>query len=651
MQGTLDHRRAPTGAASVLLSLALGVACAFAVPDADASCFINPDPQAQQLQLLVSRDAAKVVTAAQAKIDELKRSAPTRSAAFYAVLADAYSTLELDREARRTASIGLVLAPRVDDPVHLDLLATYSKNIYDSAGLAAAVTDIETVHRTVERGSLADVCLSISLGDLQHRQDRDDLAVGSLTRAYRASATSNMAAQRVLAAASLANVLSGLGDVPQALALNQEVIDWDMEHELWLDLSVTRFLRGHMYQRLRDYPSAITEFLEARQLSTQLKDHQGVAFADLRLCQAQVELQYWSTARKHCENALGIFKAAQSNDVIKEAQALIARIDLNQGRAARALAILDAVLDKGGSDLPPHKVAMLYQWRAQANAALKHHEQAYADLDEYVRRYVEVNDAERNAQSVALRARFETDREIERNAALKGELARQQAQLQWTIVGIVAGAFVIVLLTYILIISTRHRRELSRLASQDGLTGVPNRRRIVELATRALDDARARQEPLTIGLIDLDHFKVINDRCGHAVGDHVLKEFARLGRELLRGADIFGRWGGEEFLVVLPNTTLDAALMVVERLRLAALAIQLPSAGAGLRVSISAGLASYEEGMKTLDNIVAEADAALYESKERGRDIVSIADESVRMASTSVRQALHRAGAVRVSNL
>jgi diguanylate cyclase (GGDEF)-like protein len=298
--------------------------------------------------------------------------------------------------------------------------------------------------------------------------------------------------------------------------------------------------------------------------------------------------------------------------------------------------------------MPPHKIATLYQWRAQANAALKRHEQAYADLEEYVRRYVEVNDAERNAQSAALRARFETDREIERNASLQRELERQKNQLQWTIVGSVAGACVIVLLTYILIISTRHRQELSRLASQDSLTGMPNRRSIVELATQALEHARARQQPLTIGLIDLDHFKVINDRCGHAVGDHVLKEFARVGRELLRGSDIFGRWGGEEFLVALPNTTLDAALVIVERLRLAALAIQLPASGTDLRVSISAGLASFEEGMETLDNVVAEADAALYEAKERGRDVVTIADESFRMASTGIRQALRRAGAVSV---
>lgn len=629
-----------------MLSLSCAVAGCFGAASAGAGCLTNTDPEANKLQLLVSQDPAKVVPLAQAKIDELERSAPSRSAAFYAVLADAYTALELDREARRVASIGLVLAPRVDDPVHLSLLTSYSENIYDSAGLATAVSDIESAQRSVERGSLADVCLSITLGQLQHRQDRDDHAVATLTRAYRTSTALDMSRQRVLAAAALANVVSGLGDLPQALALNQEVIDWDTENKAWLDLSVTRFLRGQIHQRMRDYPNAITELREARRLSVHLKDRQGIAFADIRLCQAHIELANWDEAQKHCQSALQIFRETESNDMVKETLALTARIDLNRGRAATALATLNGVLEKDGADMPPNKIALLYRWRAQANAALKRHEQAYADLAEYVRRYVAVNDAERNAQSAAIRARFETDREIERNASLKRELARQQTTLHWTIVGIVAGAFVIVLLTYILIISMRHRRELGRLASLDSLTGVPNRRNIVESATLALEDATTHQQPLTIGLIDLDHFKVINDRCGHAVGDHVLKEFAHVGRELLRASDIFGRWGGEEFLVVLPNTSLDAAHVIVERLRVAALEIQLPASGEGLRVSISAGLASYEKGKKTLDNIVAEADAALYEAKERGRDVVTIADESLRMASTGVRQALHRAGAV-----
>jgi diguanylate cyclase (GGDEF)-like protein len=631
MSGGFGSRRSRTGTAGTLLALAL----CFGASDASAACLTNPDPEARQLQLLVRQDAAKVVKAAQARIDELEASAPERTAAFYAVLADAYSTLELDREARRTASVGLVLAPKIDDPVHLDLLQSFAANIYDSAGLASAVAELEFAQRAVPRGSVADVCLSITLGGLQHRQDRDDLAIVTLTRAYRASMTPDMTVQRVLAASTLANVVSSLGDLPHAMALNQEVIDWDTEHEAWLDLSVNRYLRGQIYRRMNDHSAAISEFTEARRLSVQLNDAQGIAFADLRSCQSHIELRQWIPARRQCENALEIFTSAQSTDMLKE-----------EGRADQSLATLNSVLERGGADMPPHRVAMLYQWRAQTNAALKRYENAYADLDEYVRRYVEVNDAERTRQSTALRARFETDREIERNATLQRELLRQEEQLRWTILGVVASACVIVLLTYILIISTRHRRQLTQLASQDELTGVLNRRSLVERANEVLQEAATRQQPLTLGLIDLDHFKIINDRYGHAVGDHVLKEFARIGRELLRDSDIFGRWGGEEFLVVLPDTTLDGALTIVERLRLAALAIELPSSGANHRVSISAGLASHEGMNRKLDHIIAEADAALYEAKERGRDVVHIADESLRMASTGVRQALRQSGAV-----
>jgi diguanylate cyclase (GGDEF)-like protein len=653
MGETSGNERSLTSAAGVLPALVLGVVCLLTTVSAFAACLTSPDPEVRRLQSLVSQDAAKAVTAVQARIDALKNSSPERTAAFYSVLAQAFQTLELDRDARKAASTGLALVPRVDDPVHLDLLMSLSENIYDSAGLATAMADIEAAQRVVERGSVADTCLAITFGRLQHRQDRDDLAVLTLTRAYRSSMSPGMAEQRMLAAAALANVVADLGDLPQSLTLNQEVIDWYTAHDAWLGLSVTRYLRGEIYRRMRDYAAAVKEYTEARRLSMLLADHQGVAFADLRMCQAQIELSQWIPARQQCKNALRIFTASQSTDVLKEAQALLAQIDLNEGHASQALVALNSVLDQNGADMPPRRVANLYRLRAQTNAALKQYQNAYADLDEYVRRYVQVNDTERTQQSAALRARFETDREIERNESLQRELVlgqerwqRQKDLLRWTIIGVVAGGFAIVLLTYILIISLRHRRQLTRLAGRDSLTGVANRRRIVELATQALNDAASQQQPLTVGLIDLDHFKIINDRCGHAVGDHVLQEFARLARESLRASDLFGRWGGEEFLVVLPNTTLDTALSIMERLRLSALAIQLPSSGEGLRVSISAGLATNEHGASTLDSIVAAADAALYDAKDRGRDAVRIANESYRMASTGVRRALRSSGAV-----
>jgi diguanylate cyclase (GGDEF)-like protein len=147
-----------------------------------------------------------------------------------------------------------------------------------------------------------------------------------------------------------------------------------------------------------------------------------------------------------------------------------------------------------------------------------------------------------------------------------------------------------------------------------------------------------------VAVIDLDHFKTINDRHGHAAGDFVLREFARIGRETLRSTDFLGRWGGEEFLVVLPDTSLDTAMMSVERLRAAALQIKLPGSAVDVRVSFSAGLATNESGVKTLDDIVAQADVALYEAKSSGRDLVRISDESFNSASTGVRRALQRSG-------
>ena len=219
---------------------------------------------------------------------------------------------------------------------------------------------------------------------------------------------------------------------------------------------------------------------------------------------------------------------------MKETLGLLARIDLANGHADKALAILNGVLDQGGADLLPSRVASLYQWRARANAALRKYPDAYADLSEYARRYAAANDAEQAKAAAALRARFETDREIERNALLKRELgvSRQQSQrqaqeLRWNAIVVTSGVLVIALLIYFLMANRRYRQQLVKLASQDGLTGLPNRRRTAELATAALAEATAAQTPLTIAIIDMDHFKVINDRCGHATGDFVLKEFAR----------------------------------------------------------------------------------------------------------------------------
>jgi diguanylate cyclase (GGDEF)-like protein len=286
----------------------------------------------------------------------------------------------------------------------------------------------------------------------------------------------------------------------------------------------------------------------------------------------------------------------------------------------------------------------LFKLRSRANAALGKYSNSYLDLDEYVRRITAVDEARRLRQVATLRARFETDRELDRNLELNQQLlaaqARQVQQNRWTMIAIGIGALVIALLTFQLNAIRRHRRQLALLANQDGLTGLPNRRHTYELATAAMARCAAPQVPLTVAVIDLDHFKAINDRCGHASGDKVLQEFARVTRESLRDSDVFGRWGGEEFLLVMPGASLEVAIVALERLRELALKIPLPATGAGLRVALSAGLATHEPGVTTLDELIARADVALYHAKRDGRDLVRIADENYATASSGVRRAL-----------
>ncbi|HET7812719.1 MAG TPA: GGDEF domain-containing protein [Steroidobacteraceae bacterium] len=611
-----------------------------------ANCIEAPDPTIRRLQSLAISDPHKALADAQALIERgaTTHAAPQDIAWLYAVRAQAFSALELDADARRTAAEGMELVPDPSAAVHLALFFVDAENIYDAEGMAEAKRRVEAVRASGAAGPGIEPCMLITLGTLQARENRADLAVASLAQAYRAADAAGNPRQRILAASPLSSVMRDLGDYTQALALNLEVITWNTEHHETLTLSVSRYLRGIILHEMHDYEASLLAFANARALSVQLGDEQGIAFADMRVCEVLIDLGDMAGARKRCDDALRIFAASGTIDVVKQTRKQLAQIDLAEGRAALALESLNDLLANGAVDMPPREAVPLFKLRAQANAARGNLPAAYADLDEYMRRYTATNETRRVRQVAALRARFEIDREVDRNAALQAELARsklRQAALQRrTWLAITAGSVAVVLLTAMLIGGRRHRRQLAKLANIDMLTGLPNRRRTAQLAEAALARSANAGEPLTIALIDLDHFKLINDRCGHAGGDRVLKEFARRAREGLREGDTLGRWGGEEFLLAMPGTTLDVALAVVERLRAVAETIKLPGAGEAIKVSVSAGLAVNDSRPLSLDALVARADVALYRAKHDGRNIVRIDDASVAEASSGVRRAL-----------
>ncbi|HUA25151.1 MAG TPA: GGDEF domain-containing protein [Steroidobacteraceae bacterium] len=644
----------PGGAAvafgrAVLLALAL---CVARPMTAGAECFQVTDSTYTTLDPLVDKNATQALSAASARLQALAgTSSPADSrqlAAVYAVQADAYSILELDDQAFATAARGLALVSGPTDPLRLELLYTEAYNVRTQAEVRDTMSVIARARAQQPRHSLADVCLGVALGTLERRAGQYALATRTDTAAYRDSEAPGRAEAHVEAAIELSSALQSVGDYDEALALVREKITWDAAQGDSLDLSVSDYLEGEVLNKMRDFRGAIAVFERGRSISVALGDRQGIAWDDMEICRALIELKQYRAARVRCNDAAPVFAASGSTYVLKETQEYLAEIDLREGHARQALGILEHVLDHNGTDMDPSRVGMAYRTRAQAYAALHDYRRGYPDLEQYLRRYQAENLVRSQRLQETVRERFLAEQEIARNSILQHQLTLTQARatrqtetLRWMTAAGTAGVLVIALLSHILITNLRHRRELVRLAGEDNLTGMPNRGHTAKLAMAALEAAAARQ-PLTVAIIDFDHFKNINDRCGHAAGDYVLKEFARVSRGSLRAGDILGRWGGEEFLLILPDTTLDAALASIERLRALALSIQVVPVTEGdpVRVTFSAGLATTADGARSLDEIIARADAALYEAKNQGRDLVRIDQESYQTASTAVRRAL-----------
>lgn len=170
--------------------------------------------------------------------------------------------------------------------------------------------------------------------------------------------------------------------------------------------------------------------------------------------------------------------------------------------------------------------------------------------------------------------------------------------------------------------------RLEALATTDPMTGLCNHRAMVAALEHELERARRYGRPCAVLFLDLDHFKALNDSYGHAAGDATLHELARVVKTALRGVDIVGRWGGEEFVVLLPETTATGALELAERVRVA-VAAHAFSAGGGTHLTCSIGLASHPHDAEERDRLIDLADRAMYAAKRLGRNQVCRADDPV----------------------
>ncbi|MUH00787.1 diguanylate cyclase [Scytonema sp. UIC 10036] len=173
-------------------------------------------------------------------------------------------------------------------------------------------------------------------------------------------------------------------------------------------------------------------------------------------------------------------------------------------------------------------------------------------------------------------------------------------------------------------------KQLEELAITDPLTGIWNRRYLYKQAEMEFQRAQRYHQAFSILMIDIDRFKRINDSYGHNVGDAALKALVPTVKSSLRKTDSFGRFGGEEFLLLLPETYFDTALAIAERIRKSVEKLIITAQEKMISITVSIGVSSYKLGDPTVETIIQRADAALYQAKNQGRNLV-IGDSKVNM--------------------
>jgi len=322
-------------------------------------------------------------------------------------------------------------------------------------------------------------------------------------------------------------------------------------------------------------------------------------------------------------SALGVPVLVRSA-VDYEAEALI-----ELGQYEQAMEAISS-LSEAYPDLPPSQFQN--EIEARAAAGLGDWEEAYQAARAQIE--LERSNADQRLSQASERARARLDFETAKlqRSQLQGELrmrdleieaARRQAFWQRAAILLTVGVLALSILGIYRL--RRQRKEVSELAMRDYLTGLYNRRAFYEFANSALAEARRANQPISLLIIDLDHFKSVNDEHGHDVGDKVLAEFSEMLRGMARSGDFPARIGGEEFALMLPDTDGRGAMLVAERLVDAVQTSGPYTDGLVKNLSTSIGVAELEAA-GSLETLMKRADAALYRAKRSGRGRAELSD-------------------------
>ena len=603
------------------------------LPQAYAACVGGQTDDLAEIEERAFRDPATALPQLANTITSTADMPPARRAALHAIAADAARQLGFSRQSITHADAGLALLPAGDmSDLAIRMRTVRALVSTNVGGIDAATVELTRVIEAVRDRPLALGCVLRDRGWLNFRDGNPDQALDDLVRAYALLRQHASGEEAMVAAGRLSMAQFSVRDYPKALSLVDETIAFFREQKAQIRLATALDRRAAILKAAGRLDEALIAANEALRIHEGIGDRVGTGLSQMRMCGVQIERNALAQAATWCDRAeltLSQTSGMDDNDY-RTLAALRGRLFLTLGRSKEAVAQFDRAIAPGGAQ-PADDIAELYELRSRAHAAVGNYPAAFTDQGEYLRRVREQGTLDRIREVAQLSRRFENDQEKQKIALLEKDKKlfdeRLKSQTRKTQVVAIAGLTGLVtafFLGYALLSHRRHRAELIRLAERDDLTGLLNRRAIVRKAVEYLTRARESKGTLIIGLIDLDHFKSVNDRFGHAVGDQLLQRFAAALRTSMNTREIFGRYGGEEFLVLFPDSSLDQARQSAERLRSALRDQRMQVDDQEVSVTLSLGLAGYEAGDVLFDQVARRADIALYVAKTQGRDRVEV---------------------------
>ena len=473
---------------------------------------------------------------------------------------------------------------------------------------------------------LGDIYEALATSD--HNQDSSSNAIKYLLKAYKYYSLSGDSNKLAGVLSSLGSLYVDLGNYEMAIEYFANSLEAVEKTGNQFSKSVILFNIGEAHQRAGEIELAKQSLDQAKAISSDLNDDIGVAWANSSLAEIAV-------MQGEFETALSFYKEAQdkfqvTGDDLMYFSAKVGEVEAysKMNRISEALALikqLEPLREKIGSMYSKERYQNIL---AETLFAAENYKDAYLALKVVLEERERLREIEQAEEVQKFRIQFDSELKESQNQALEIEnklnqerlAQQQQLQILWAVI-LFLGAFVLVIVIWLLFRQVQHRNRFRDMALLDDLTQAPNRRSILTHASMVFSDAVKSERQVTVCLIDLDHFKQINDTLGHDVGDYVLVAFAKACKESIRRQDRFGRYGGEEWLLLLHDISPLEIKNIFERIRKSINDVDIEGLSSDYTITFSMGCAQFNKSIDSdIKELIKRADAMLYHAKQSGRD-------------------------------